>query len=526
MLYFFTDVTGLLVKLGILIFLGDKTNGSVFKDIVVDILKRAHSIGLYVISITSDMGSSNRAMWKSFGIQCSKNAPTVSSCGHPVVTGKKLYFLADVPHIIKNLKAALIRSDLMYDGKPVSVSPIKQLAELDNSSPLKLAPKLKMEHLIPNHFSKMKVSAANHVISNSVAAALNTMVEQGTMPGELTPLAKTTAEFISIFNRWFDLMCSRHRGLALSKYRYSQYQDAVRFLRDVQIKVREMKISDGRWKPLQTGIILTTEAVLQMADELLVNENDFLLTGRLTQDCLESLFSTVRLKTPIPTPIELRNSLKIITISQYMKVAEASSYDQDDSVYLAEWLDGRPTTDEDEELGQIEHIVIAGEPDVTLTDTEKSALYYLTGWAIKAIKTCTNCLNVCSLAAPCSELTDVAGYTVRKEYKEGALRHPALHLFNMVCAAEEQFRHWTPALEELTTPCHVFMMEKVKDQVAEARGKYGHQVCQHDFISLIISKFMKLRIHIFCKEKLKAMNKKTIHLDSKSMAMRDVVKRI
>lgn len=58
-----------------------------------------------------------------------------------------------------------------------------------------------------------------------------------------------------------------------------------------------MKIGKGDWKPCQTGVILTTTSVLSLAEELLDAGHTYLLTGRLTQDCLENLFSVVRLRT-------------------------------------------------------------------------------------------------------------------------------------------------------------------------------------------------------------------------------------
>ena len=297
----------------------ERANGAVFHNIILTIIQKAHDIGLHVISVTSDMGSSNRAMWTTFGIRCTKDRATVASIAHPIVPGRKLFFLADVPHIIKNLKSALIRQDIVWNGEKVNVEPIKELAKLDSTVPLKLAPKLKLHHLATSHFDKMKVSSANHVISNSVSAGLCTMIEQKTMPLELRAIAKSTSEFVATFNRWFDLMCSRHQGLALSKFNMEKFQSSINFLRDIQLKVRSMQIGKvPGWKPLQTGIILTTQSVLEMVDELLTNENDFLMTGRLTQDCLDSLFSTVRLKTPTPMPVEFRNSLKIIAISQYL----------------------------------------------------------------------------------------------------------------------------------------------------------------------------------------------------------------
>lgn len=43
-------------------------NGSQLKPIILELIKKIEAIGLYVHSITSDIGLINRAMWRAFGI--------------------------------------------------------------------------------------------------------------------------------------------------------------------------------------------------------------------------------------------------------------------------------------------------------------------------------------------------------------------------------------------------------------------------------------------------------------------------
>ena len=45
-------------------FTPDGVDGKEFHPILEDLIKRASDIGLHVISVTSDMGSSNQKMWK------------------------------------------------------------------------------------------------------------------------------------------------------------------------------------------------------------------------------------------------------------------------------------------------------------------------------------------------------------------------------------------------------------------------------------------------------------------------------
>jgi hypothetical protein len=62
------------------------------------------------------------------------------------------------------------------------------------------------------------------------------------------------------------------------------------------------------------------------------------MTGRLTQDCVENLFSFIvvaAIRIHHKTVL-FRHNLRLISLSQLMNVSANSSYDSDDSAY---WLD-------------------------------------------------------------------------------------------------------------------------------------------------------------------------------------------
>ena len=113
---------------------GNSTDGAVYRPIILTILEAAASIGLHVVNITTDMGSPNRAMWKSFGVTYAK--PWIE---HPVEPHQRLYFMADVPHVVKNLKSALVNGHVItipqdvvdkekLPSSQVSVGPLKDIS--------------------------------------------------------------------------------------------------------------------------------------------------------------------------------------------------------------------------------------------------------------------------------------------------------------------------------------------------------------------------------------------------------------
>jgi hypothetical protein len=140
-------------------YISNATDGSVLADIVVQIITRCHDIGLNVAAVTSDMGSSNRAMWKKLGVVSSKD--TLVNCfTHPCVAGNSVYVLADVPHLVKNLRNHLVNGQLItlpthvveqfsLPSAVVSVEPLRKLVDYQADKDLKPAPKLISKHLQP-----------------------------------------------------------------------------------------------------------------------------------------------------------------------------------------------------------------------------------------------------------------------------------------------------------------------------------------------------------------------------------------
>ena len=122
------------------------------------IITKSHETELKILNVTCDMGSCNRAMWREFGIQVGKTGQPVFSVPHPVEPKLKLHFMANVPHVVKNIKVALVNGQQIdVDGRYVSMKPVEALAKFQENRELKIAPKLKLKQLqAPSHFHKIR----------------------------------------------------------------------------------------------------------------------------------------------------------------------------------------------------------------------------------------------------------------------------------------------------------------------------------------------------------------------------------
>ena len=76
----------------------------------------------------------------------------------------------------------------------------------------------------------MKVKLAMALFSRAVSDGLKYLVSKEGFSEELL----TTATFIEVMARWFDLVNSRHHGIALSKKNIDQYNKAIDHLKEVQ----------------------------------------------------------------------------------------------------------------------------------------------------------------------------------------------------------------------------------------------------------------------------------------------------
>lgn len=119
--------------------------------------------------------------------------------------------------------------------------------------------------MVQGHFDKMKVSYAVDLMSHRTACAIEELVREG----KISRQALTTAWFFKMVNRRFDLMCSRHPGMALRLIRPERHAEAVAFLEFFMDLFLGVKIEYGTWKPVQTGVLISNTSILGIQHTLL-----------------------------------------------------------------------------------------------------------------------------------------------------------------------------------------------------------------------------------------------------------------
>ena len=199
---------------------GKGTTGHKLWQIAKYIIEELNSHSLRVRAVTSDMGTSNTGMWKSAGLNIDDiNSPCFVQ--HPCNSSHKLYFMADVPHLLKSLRNCLENQQIVLPedlatkyglaSRTVSMEHVMSVVCIQEFFELKLVPGLSRANIHPGQYGKMKVGRSTKVFSHTMASVLQDLVNNGIIP----ETAEAMAWFCDALNNWFDIMSNREYRLAL-----------------------------------------------------------------------------------------------------------------------------------------------------------------------------------------------------------------------------------------------------------------------------------------------------------------------
>lgn len=429
-------------------FTGRSTDGSLLKELIFHLIALCFEVSLRVLVVTSDMGNANRKVWQLLEFSSHRHSETVCSIPHPHLDGRELYFMADPAHVLKNIRGQLLRSgsftlgketteEHCIPGKTVSLEHVEAVLKYDRKNDLKIANKLSDIHVSDGHFAKMKVNIAVQLFREA-PPAIRYLIKLKI----LDPEAEATAWFFDLVTKWYTLMSSRHPIVALSHFDRAKHQEAVGTLQLACATFTRMNMgATAHWKPSQAGLLVSTTVVLRLSEELLVRRGYlYLLTARLIQDCLENIFSVVRLKKPVPSAYDVKCALKAICVSQFVHTPKTSSYNIDDSSYLADLLDPSLKKLEEDPIQQaeeLENLFVIG-----LTEAECDIVAYIGGFLLRSIlKSIDNCKS-CRAALTDSASGKYSSLIQLKEYVKNAgnLIQPSTSVMTVLMDCEENFK--------------------------------------------------------------------------------------
>ena len=129
-----------------------------------DVITAAWQVHLNVRVCVSDMGAGNQDLWKHVGIS-SKRDQITNYIEHPCAPAQRLYFMADMPHLLKNVRNCLLSQDIVLPesvadsaslpSRTVSIRHVDILVQLQAGRQLKFAPHLKQCHVEPGKYRRI-----------------------------------------------------------------------------------------------------------------------------------------------------------------------------------------------------------------------------------------------------------------------------------------------------------------------------------------------------------------------------------
>lgn len=274
------------------------------------------------------------------------------------------------------------------------------------------------------------------------------------------------------------------------------------------------------FKPVQAGIILSTKSVIELTDYLITQHKYlFVLAGRLTQDCVENLFSLIRAKNIIPNALQFKHNLKLIAVSQYLKPCSNTSYDEDDRSFIGISLPNKKLNKELEPKLDNYNILLPVEINpinVKINNIELNILYNIAGYIINSISenqaVCKTCIDSAGSKTLLPKIT-YSKFVQLKCYCKHSLFFVNKKTFLFFLEMEKIIRIYLPILKNLKLNLKEFLTYKMSDLTS------SHLYTCHNLSSKIKARFIIYRARIV-RTKLR---KETKVYSSKSMAMHTLI---
>lgn len=251
---------------------------------------------------------------------------------HPANSSLKIFFFADIPHLLKLARNNLLDSGFTIHGNNINKTCLEELLTL-NARELKIVHKFSQAHLDVKGAQRQKVKLAEQLFSNTNAKAIQWCGEQGLLKSVQW---KQTADVLQLFNDWFDLFNAKyeyeHTNISHAYGMNLEEQNTI--LHRMDEFIQTMRVGK-RSAPLQfqKGIMLSNESLRDMF--LYIQQRyssearpiQYLLTSRLNQDVLENMFSYLRICEGYDqfTPGELRNRLKWYILGKHSEYTIVSN---------------------------------------------------------------------------------------------------------------------------------------------------------------------------------------------------------
>lgn len=395
-----------------------------------EIITKLSAIGIKLKAIVSDQGSN----FDKFAKEVKKI--TVEK-PYFIYDDIKIFYIFDVPHLIKCIRNNLIQSDFIdKEGNIISWKYIEELYINQKERNLRLIPKITDAHVTPTSFQKMRVKLAAQILSRTVSAALHTYIDLGLISEEARP----TAAFIELMNNLFDVLNSskiKSCNKFQTAFRLSKDQEKV--LNDSKEMLSTTKAINRKSGKNNTGHIksfvnfqISIESIKMLYEDLKKDGFDYLLTRRLNQDNLENFFGAVRQQggsCSEPTPIQFQRAFSKLFLCNMLKSSPNANCEMDICEVLLKVEDIMKTPlFGTNSPPQTSAICLMGETDYRMDLPDENCLTYVAGYLLYKCSKEHNCSELRKQFETLPELGNTNLFSRYKEFNKNSAYYSSLKL--------------------------------------------------------------------------------------------------
>lgn len=417
------------------------------------------NLGFYLRMVVSDQGPTNRALYsylyiKGFEIDSYKFRETncIGLDGSyqiklSSILSKKLNeipfaakygdcylpLIYDYCHLFKSFRNVLRNYDLNTLDGLVSFSIYEAVYNYDFNRVVRICPKLTKEHIYPNGFQKMSVRLAVQLFSNSMAAAIQTLLPLNVFKDK--DIARSTLKFTRKLNKLYDILNGRF-NLRIDSEEYEFLVEMMEYFQNIKpVTLKTVRIY------CFDGIVLTIKGILALAIEIMpsVKTNNLSLKVFNQDDC-ENTFSKIRGRNGFkqnPSSNEIRSIMGRIMSIDLIYNTPSANCEQTESENIS--IDWKTALDGDlVELPEAEPEPNFKPEVKEFRSSEDVAIRYYAGYCIFKLMKNTSCDNCKALMVKDSSTFDHPSEALifSKNYDEnsdfGSLFPPS-NLFFEIC---------------------------------------------------------------------------------------------
>ncbi|XP_037526273.1 uncharacterized protein LOC119403406 [Rhipicephalus sanguineus] len=258
-------------------------------------------------------------MWHNMGVH--GNAKHVRrKVTHPCDNKSFLRFISDFPHLVKCVRNIMIKHGFNTHKGRVLWEHVATTWKVDSSPfTLKVAPKFTRSHIYPSRFEKMRVNLAFYFFSSVLEHAMDFHKER---IEQQYPNLEPTKVFINMMAQTIDAMTSRFPAEALRRgsTKETALDNMLEFLDPWEAHAGGLGFLS---KSTAEGLRVTIHSAKDLLKYLTEMVGfRFLMTSRLSQDCLERSFGIVRQASGAndhPTPAQFIIIIKCISFCSLAK---------------------------------------------------------------------------------------------------------------------------------------------------------------------------------------------------------------